>query len=47
MTYQSMENANDGMPSPREKGTVQVVEEGGIDELDGPACLDGVERERL
>lgn len=36
MTYQSMENANDGMPLLREKGTVQVVEEGGgIDELNG------------
>lgn len=36
MTYQSMENANDGMPLLREKSTVQVVEEGGgIDELNG------------
>lgn len=35
MTYQSMENTNDGMPLLREKGTVQVVDEGGIDELNG------------
>lgn len=36
MTYQSMENANDGMPLLREKGmAVEVVEEGRIDELNG------------
>eukprot|EP00903_Cladosiphon_okamuranus_P020595 g18905.t1 len=35
MTYQSMENANDGMPLLREKSMVQVVEEGGIDEVNG------------
>ncbi|CBJ33775.1 Cathepsin-like proteinase [Ectocarpus siliculosus] len=36
MTYQTMENANDGMPLLREKGSaVDVVEEGGIDEIDG------------
>lgn len=36
MTYQTMENAHDGMPLLREKGSaVDVVEEGGIDEIDG------------
>lgn len=35
MTYQTMENAHDGMPLLREKGTVEVVEEGAIDELNG------------
>lgn len=36
MTYQTMENANDGMPLLREKGSaVDVVEEGSIDEIDG------------
>lgn len=35
MSYQGMENAHDGMPLLQKKGSVEVVEEGGIDELNG------------